>query len=83
MIKGDMLSFATGTGGNKILPVTGTATLVLGGTAVPAPKLAAIAAVIMIGGFLLLWVVKREKVGDVTPGRPGRARPRVWRRGAL
>jgi hypothetical protein len=76
------LSHATGPGGSKVLPLTGTA-LVIGGTAVPAPTIAAIAAAVVIGGFLLLWLVKPASVGTVEPGRPGRARPRVWRRGAL
>ncbi|GIE99683.1 hypothetical protein [Paractinoplanes rishiriensis] len=69
-------------GGNKTLPLTGTA-LVIGSTAVPAPKLAAIAALIIIGGFLLLRLTRPKRLEGVVPGRPGRARVRVWRRGAI
>ena len=74
------MSFATG--GSKTLPLTGTA-LVIGGTAVPAPKLAAIAALLIIGGFLLLRLFRPQTVSGITPGRPGRSRVRVWRRGSI
>ncbi|GLY08231.1 hypothetical protein [Actinoplanes sp. NBRC 101535] len=75
------MSFATG-GFGKTLPITGSA-LVIGGTAVPAPKLAAIAAAVMIVGFLLLRLARPQKIGDVVPGRPGRSRARGWRRGQI
>jgi hypothetical protein len=69
--------------GNGTLPLTGTAALVIGGTAVPAPRLAAIAAAVIIVGFLLLRFTRPQKLGVATPGRPGKARPRVWRRGSI
>lgn len=70
------------TGGGKTLPLTGTA-LVIGGTAVPAPTLAAIAAAMIIGGFLILRLVRPQTVTGVTPGRPGRSKIRIWRRGNI
>lgn len=48
----------------KALPVTGTA-LVIGGTAVPYPYVAATAAAVIVVGLLLLRFVKPTK-------RPGR-----------
>lgn len=75
------MSMPTG-GGNTALPLTGTA-LVIGGTAVPAPTLAAIAAALVIGGFLILRFVRPQKVTGVLPGRPGRAKTRIWRRGSI
>lgn len=69
-------------GGAKTLPLTGTA-LVIGGTAVPAPTLAAIAAAMVIGGFLILRLIRPQKMAGVVPGRPGRSRNRLWRRGSI
>lgn len=65
--------------GGATLPVTGTG-LVVGDTTVTAPTLAAIAAALVIIGFLLLRLARPQKVAGVTPGRPGRSHPRVWRR---
>lgn len=70
------------TGGSKTLPLTGSA-LVIGGTTVAAPTIVAIATAFIVVGFLLWRLARPQKVGDVTPGRPGKSRPRVWRRGSL
>ncbi|GIE77390.1 hypothetical protein Aph02nite_33400 [Actinoplanes philippinensis] len=75
------MSLASG-GGSRTLPLTG-AVLVVGGTAVPAPTLAAIGAAIIIGGFLLIRLTRPRAVGAVAPGRPGRAKSRMWRRGSI
>lgn len=69
-------------GGSKLLPVTGSA-LVIGGTAIPAPRLAAIAALVLIAGLLLLRLTRPQRMDGIVPGRPGRARPRIWRRGSI
>lgn len=70
------------TGGAKALPLTG-AVLVVGGTAVPAPTLAAIAAAMVIGGFLIMRFARPKKMAGIVPGRPGRSRNRIWRRGTI
>lgn len=70
------------TGGAKALPLTG-AVLVVGGTAVPAPTLAAAAAAMIVGGFLIMRLARPKKIAGVVPGRPGRSHNRLWRRGRI